>query len=315
MAKETILVVEDDESIARLFQVFLSERGYNVFTSARGREGLALCQEVAPDLILLDVRLPDISGYEVAEALHANPWTQHIPVIIITAYGEMEDRIRALDEIQVQYFLDKPFDIEEVFAVIKKELRESRRKSQLHPITGLPTADVVNDRLRSLLDSVDWTLALVRVNGFETFTQFYGAVVGEDVLKFTARLLTEAIQDHGAPDDFIGQMIVGPYFMIISSPERINTIAHKVIAQFDEDIGLHYDYHDRAQGHLRMPDTQGHIQQYPLMSLAIGVLTDRDGPFRDIRELSEAAEAVLQQAVHLAHEQGRRSFITYGRTA
>ncbi len=283
MAKEQdhILIVEDDPAIARLLELHLSGEGHAVTWANRGREALEICRATPPDLIVLDVRLPDISGYEVGMALRAAPDTQNIPIVVLTAFSERSSRLTAHNLVRADYFLGKPFDIEELSSVIRNQLSKGRRKGHYHPITNLPTGELVNAQLRGLLGAKSWTLALIRINGFEQFTQYYGVVVGEDVLKFTALLLCDVVRKHGAPDDFVGQMVVGPYFVIISVPERIEAIAAELTARFDADIKLHYGYRDIQAG------------QAPPMALSVAVITSDDGPFADIRQLSEAAEALL----------------------
>lgn len=311
--KDTILIVEDDPAIARLLQVYLVEKGYHILMANRGDLALEICRVTPPDLILLDVRLPDMSGYDVGIALRAAPDTQNIPIVVLTAFSERTNRLTAHNVVRAEYFLGKPFDIEEVYSVIRNQLSEGRRKGQYHPITNLPTGEMVNAQLRSLLASDGWTLALIRISGFEHFTQFYGVVVGENLLKFTALLLSEVLGRHNGEDDFVGQMVVGPYFLVVSAPARIEAIAADLIAQFDEDVKLHYDYRHRQQGGLEIADPGGQLQRHPLMSLAIAVLSHADGPFRDIRELTETAEFMLQRAAQQAGTGEQRSVIIRGR--
>lgn len=313
MSKERILVVEDQADISSLLKIYFTSQGYEVFTAMRGSTALEICSKTPPNLALLDVNLPDMEGYDIGKALRASPRTRHIPIIFLTARGERTDRLRGLGEVQAQYYIVKPFDIEEVHTIVRNQLEESRRKNQLHPVTNLPTADLISDQLRGLLSTQGWSMALVHINGFETFTQSYGSVVGEDVLKFTALLLNEAINEQGGSEEFIGQMIVGPDFVVTSTPERIRSICERLLIRFDDEIGLHYNFRHRKQGFIEVPDDNGGTRQAPLMSLSIGVLTSADGPFYDIRELSETAEEARQRAVQQAREQGRRSTVAFGR--
>ncbi|NJN15650.1 MAG: response regulator [Oscillochloris sp.] len=313
MSKERILVVEDQPDISSLLKIYFTSQGYEVFTAMRGQQALEICSKTPPNLALLDVNLPDMEGYDIGKALRASPRTRHIPIIFLTARGERRDRLIGLGEVQAQYYIVKPFDIEEVHTIVKNQLDEARRKNQLHPVTNLPTAELINEQLRQLLSAQGWSMALVHINGFETFTQVYGSVVGEDVLKFTALLLNEVVNDLGAPEDFVGHMVVGPDFVITSGPERIKAIADRLTVRFDEEIGLHYNYKHRKQGFIEVADETGGMRQVPLMSISIGVLASQDGPFYDIRELSETAEESRQRAIQYAREQGKRSAVSFGR--
>ncbi|NWF80725.1 MAG: response regulator [Chloroflexi bacterium] len=294
----TILIVEDDPDIARLLELYLRGKGLTVQVATRGRQALELCHEAPPDLVVLDVRLPDISGYDVGIALRSAPATQNIPIVVLTAFSEREHRLTAHNVVRADYFLGKPFDIEELYSVIRNQLREERRRGHYHPVTNLPTGELVNTRLRQLLASEGWTLALIRIVGFEHFTQLYGVVVGEDVLKFTALLLCDVVRQHGAPDDFVGQMVVGPYFVLISLPERIEAVTAELTRRFDADIRLHYGYRDLRAG------------RAPQMALAVATIDAQSGPFGDIRELTEAAENLLPQAVSRGASGARQSQVT-----
>lgn len=313
MSKEKILVVEDAPDISSLLKIYFTAQGYEVLTAMRGQVALEICRKTPPNLALLDVNLPDMEGYEIGKALRASPRTRHIPIIFLTARGERRDRLIGLGEVQAQYYIVKPFDIEEVHTIVKNQLEDARRKNQSHPVTNLPTAEIINEELRALLSSEGWALTLVHINNFESFTQSYGSVVSEDVLKFTALLLGEVVNELGGPEDFIGQMVVGPDFVITSTLERTRAICERLIVRFDEEVGLHYNYKHRKQGYIEVPDENGTVRQVPLMSLSIGVLTSQDGPFADIRELSETAEETRHRAASLAREQGRKSSVYYGR--
>ncbi|NJL33637.1 MAG: response regulator, partial [Chloroflexaceae bacterium] len=245
MTKERILVVEDAPDIASLLKIYFTSQGYEVLTAMRGQVALEICRKTPPNLALLDVNLPDMEGYDIGKALRASPRTRHIPIIFLTARGERQDRLKGLGEVQAQYYIVKPFDIEEVHMIVRNQLDEVRRRNQSHPVTNLPTADIINEQLRSLLSADGWALSLIHINGFETFTQVYGAPVGEDVLRFTALLLSETINEMGGEDDFLGQMIVGPEFVLTSTPERTRALIEHLMTRFDNEVGLHYNYRHR----------------------------------------------------------------------
>ncbi|MBK9942271.1 MAG: response regulator [Kouleothrix sp.] len=313
MSKDKILVVEDAPDISSLLKIYFTSQGYEVMTAMRGQVALDICRKTPPNLALLDVNLPDMEGYDIGRALRQSARTRHIPIIFLTARGEKQDRIRGLGEVQAEYYIVKPFDIEEVHTIVKGALDRARQKNLAHPVTNLPTAELINEQYRMLVASSGWALAQAHINGFEMFTQAYGAVVGEDVLKFTALMLNEVINELGSPNDFIGQMVVGPDFVVTSAPESLRAISARLCERFDAEIGLQYNYKDRRNGYIVVNDEQGNQRQVPLMSLSIGVLTSDDGPFYDIRELSETVEDVRQHALSEARELGRKSHVSYGR--
>lgn len=296
MAKDTLLIVEDAPDIQMLLKIYFSSQGYEVHAAGRGSEALELVQKHLPNLCLLDVNLPDMLGYDIGKAIRANARTRHLPIIFLTARTEKQDIMVGLGEIEAEAYIAKPFDIELLHLEVRNTLKRARQKNQTHPVTNLPTADAVGEQLRGLLSRKGWSLSLMRIEQFDAFTQGYGSVSGEEVLKFMALLLNDIVSEIGRAEDFTGQMVTGPEFVLISSPECSRAIASRLVERFDAEIKLHYNYRDRKNGVMKIADANGNEQTVPFMSLAIGILDDSAGPFYDIRELTEAAEAARQNA-------------------
>ncbi|HEU5086524.1 MAG TPA: response regulator transcription factor [Roseiflexaceae bacterium] len=119
MSGETILVVDDEPTIVEVVELYLQREGYRVITAADGPGALALAAERKPDLIVLDLMLPGLNGFEITQRLRANG---HIPIIMLTARGEEADRIVGL-ELGADDYVTKPFSPREVVARVKAVLR------------------------------------------------------------------------------------------------------------------------------------------------------------------------------------------------
>jgi signal transduction histidine kinase/FixJ family two-component response regulator len=312
-AKRRILVVEDAPDISNLLKIYFTSQGYEVLSALHGQAALEICRKTPLNIALLDVNLPDIEGFEIGRALRASLRTRHTAIVFLTARGDRQDRLLGLRDIQADYYIIKPFDIEEVHIIVKNVLDAQQRKNLLHPITNLPTADLIHDQVQGLLPRDGWALALVRINGFDTFTQAYGNVVGEDILKFLAVLMNETLNELGDETDFLGHMMVGPEFVLISTPDRTRAIIDRLISQFDAEVGLNYSYKHRKQGYIEVTDDDGNLRKLPLMSLSIGVLTSQDGPFGDPHELWKETYRTLQQASADSSAHEHRSTAYYGR--
>lgn len=120
-----ILLAEDDEALATLLDYNLRRAGYDVRLAADGDEALTALDEEAPDLVVLDWMLPGVSGLEICRRIRARPQTRDLPVIIVTARGEEEDRVRGLDTGADDY-MAKPLSVAELMARIKAVLRRAR---------------------------------------------------------------------------------------------------------------------------------------------------------------------------------------------
>ena len=121
-----ILVVDDDIAINELIKVNLEMHSYKVFQAFDGTEGFALAKQNLPDLIILDVMMPETDGYTVAQRIRQNEYTKDIPIIMLTALSQLEDKVKGFD-IGIDDYLVKPFEIEELFVRVRALLKRARK--------------------------------------------------------------------------------------------------------------------------------------------------------------------------------------------
>jgi len=149
-AEGRILVVEDDVSLRTILRIQLERAGYDVRAAQDGEEALRMVAEDMPDLILLDVMMPGMNGYEVCHALKSDVTTANIPVIMLTARSEQEDRIRGLSGGANDY-LTKPYEVEELLVRVRNILQWSQLQRAANPLTGLPGNIAIEKELRARL--------------------------------------------------------------------------------------------------------------------------------------------------------------------
>jgi twitching motility two-component system response regulator PilG len=121
VAKKKILIVEDEESLLKLESILLTSKGYEVRGVANGLAALEALAEELPDLVLLDIMLPEIDGFEVCQRIKSNPTTQHIPVIMLTAKKGREDMTRG-EQVGADWYITKPFKSAMVIETIQRFL-------------------------------------------------------------------------------------------------------------------------------------------------------------------------------------------------
>jgi diguanylate cyclase (GGDEF)-like protein len=289
MAKGRILVVEDDTDISNMLRIYFTSQGYEVLVAPRGGEALERCRQQLPHVIVLDIMLPDIDGYEVCTQLRTNLRTSHIPIIFLTQKDERSDRIAGL-ELGADDYITKPFDIEELRLRVQNAQRRAERESLTNPTTGLPSGKMIEEQLRGLMRRKNWGLLYIGLPGIEAFNDVYGFVAGDEVLRFAALIMSESVDNLGTPEDFIGH-VGADDFIIISRADRAKAIADALIKRFNAEVGTHYDFQARQKGYIVY---QG--QQVPLMTMAIGLISPDTQEFTDIREITEAAADARRRA-------------------
>ena len=124
-----ILIIDDDPAISDLVSINLEMAGYDVQQAVDGIKGQALAVQVQPDLIMLDLMLPKVDGFTVCQRLRRDERTADIPVLMLTALGQIQDKIQGFDSGADDY-LTKPFDVEEMLARVRALLRRSDRIPQ-----------------------------------------------------------------------------------------------------------------------------------------------------------------------------------------
>ncbi|MFN2108503.1 MAG: response regulator [Anaerolineae bacterium] len=294
MSGGRVLVVEDDFDISSMLQLYFKTQGYEVYVAPRGGVALEMTRQNMPNVIVLDIMLPDIDGYEVCRQLRTNLRTSHIPIIFLTQKDERNDKIQGL-ELGADDYITKPFDLEELRLRVRNTIKSAEVASLTSPSTGLASGRLIEQQLRELMRKQDWGILYIGISGLSAFNEVYGFVAGEEVLRFTGMLLNDVIDEMGTADDFIGH-IGGDNFIIITRKELVDPLRTEIAQRFDENVGTHYDFMTRTQGYLVIKDDDGKEEQVPLMTLQVGALTVEDGPFTDIREITEAAAEVRRQA-------------------
>ena len=295
MGNARLLVVEDDVDIANMLKIYFTGLQYEVDVANRGSDALEKTRHVLPHLIVLDIMLPDIDGYEVCRNLRTNTRTSHIPVIFLTQKDERSDKLQGL-ELGADDYITKPFDIEELKLRVMGAIRRSERESLTDPRSGLPAGRLIEEQLRRIIREENWALLDIRVNHFESFRDVYGFVASDDVLRFTAMMIGEVVDEVGSSSDFIGHA-GGDNFIVITRDERAAALKQRLKGRFAEEVLTHYNFIDRQQGFIQAPKSDGGMEKVPFMTFSIGVVSPSQQSFADIREITElAAEARRQDA-------------------
>jgi DNA-binding response OmpR family regulator len=264
-----LLVIEDDPDTASMLSMYFSSQDYRLVVATRGEEGIAAARQQLPDLILLDIILPDISGYAVCEQLRASPRTSHIPIIFLSEKASLSERVAGLGA-GAQDYVTKPFDLEELRLRMKNLIARSMHDNLVDPRTNLPTGPWLEEQVQRARERPGWHVLEARIQGYQAFVDQYGFVAGDEVLNFTGRVLADTADQLGTPEDIVGQP-AQTSFLILSGAADPAALASELQARFQAEVPAHYSFMDREQGFMLLRNASGQMEPAPLMTLQVSL--------------------------------------------
>jgi diguanylate cyclase (GGDEF)-like protein len=235
----------------------------------------------------------------VVKALRANLKTAHIPVIILSARHDTADKVRAFEQ-KVDDYLTKPYNTDELLARIRTQLRHVQ-ENWLHPLTGLPGGVQVERAIMAMLEQGShWSLLYLDLNNFKAYNDAYGFLRGNEMIRVVARISLDVVRRLGDETDFVGH-VGGDDFVVATTPDRVVSICQALTEAFDRSRSLFYNEEDLQRGSILSSDRQGKACFYPLVGMAIGVVTNQHRPVRSIEEVSRVAAEVKKKAKESEH--------------
>jgi PleD family two-component response regulator len=287
--KPRILIAEDELNLRQVLTLQLENAGYEVIEAEDGQVALDTAQRVCPDLVLLDVMMPQMDGYEVCRRLRASYVTRHIPIIMLTARHEEDARINGLEGGANDY-VTKPWGRRELVLRIKNALEWSRQQRSASPLTGLPGNHSINEELKRRLSSgTPFAMLQIDIDFFKSFNDQYGYTRGDQAIQTLARTILDAAQKHSAGKDFVGH-IGGDDFVLLTAPERAEGVGEDIIAGFNRAVRELYDVEDRDRGYVEVPNRRHVTERFPLMSLTIALVSTDRMPVSHLAELIDVAQ-------------------------
>jgi diguanylate cyclase (GGDEF)-like protein len=270
---ERLLIVDDDRDICRYVEVNLTLEGYEVHVEHDGESAVATAQKLQPDLVLLDVMMPGLDGYQVCTRLRADPRTANASIIMLTAKSLSADKVMGLTAGADDY-IAKPFDPPELVARVSSVLRRNRQMREISPLTGMPGNFQISYELDRLVNDRDarWAVIYADLDNFKAYNDTYGFLRSDEAIKATARLLTQALARHPSQPQFAGH-VGGDDFVLIVGADEVEALARDIVSSFDDLAPTLYDEHAAAAGSIEVKDRQGKMHRFPLMTISLGIAT------------------------------------------
>lgn len=243
--KPKILIVEDDPDVAEMLTAYFRSQEYDVATVNWGEDGVRSAQQSPPDLAILDIRLPDIDGYEVAHRLRKDRRTSDIPIIFLTEKRDRSDKLQGL-EIGADDYITKPFDIQELRLRVRNALSRVSQGSLTNPVTGLPEGALVDEKLSEALSKENAALLFISLNNMDAFREAYGFVASDDVLRAISLMISNTLREFSRAEDFLGHLSSTDFILLVP-PANLSSLIEKLRSRLDQSMEYFYPLKDREQ--------------------------------------------------------------------
>jgi two-component system, OmpR family, alkaline phosphatase synthesis response regulator PhoP len=230
--KPSILIVDDEPHVVDLVALSLISGQYNLIKAYSGLDALEKVHSETPDLIILDLMMPGINGYEICRRIKENALTQHIPIIILSAKGQLSDKLEGL-KIGADDYITKPFDPMELEARVNVMLRRIKQVFDTHPLTNLPGIEALKSELKKRISSGKaFVVFNYNLENIEHYKKEYGYKKGDDLILILSRMLADIIREN--QNSFIVHTLKDDFVIVASSAdiEKDIKLAYKKILPY-----------------------------------------------------------------------------------
>jgi DNA-binding response OmpR family regulator len=278
--RATILIVDDDPELAEMLEAYFKIQGYLVVTASGGQEALLLCEETRPDMVLLDVNMPEMDGFEVAQRLREKRSTRDLPVIFLTAREAREDRLTGLG-LSPDDYMTKPFDVQELRLRVRNSLARAAQTQLRNPVTNLPEGQWVDERLRETLLEPGWAMLVISIENLSYFREEYGFITADDVMRALSLMIENTVHSAGSASAFLGHLSPQK-FLVITTPESGEQMRRRLAGPLHQSLEFFYPMRDRESdtGRLKL----AHANR---LGVRFGLLRHTDVPIPDIKSLKQ----------------------------
>ncbi len=283
-----ILVVDDEPHIIQILRFTLEREGYQVFTAENGQVALDRAREVQPHLVLLDVMMPVMDGYEVCRKMREDFKMNQIPIIMLSAKGDDRARVVGLEGGANDYLV-KPYSNDELLLRVKNVLEWNIKQKEANPLTGLPGNTAIERELKTRINKKEeYAFLYIDIDNFKAFNDYFGYQKGDEIITYLAGVLTKAVEKLGVKEDFIGH-IGGDDFVLVTAPSRGQFMAKYIIDEFDKGALFLLGEDDVKRGYFEVPNRQGELARISLMSITIALVVSTDNKIEHFAEINDIA--------------------------
>jgi CheY-like chemotaxis protein len=291
----TILLVDDDVDLSELIKTKLMSEGHQVEVYHSGQGAFELAKRFKPDVAILDIMLPEITGYQICRRIRKDPELYRMAILILTALGEEPEIMHGLEQGADDY-LSKPFKLDSLTEKLGSLTGLIESLQRRHPLTGLPGTDAIKREINHrLARGMAIAACYIDIVGFKPYCAVYGAEGQRRVMQFMGRLLTQLTRNMGIYECFIAHM-GGEHFVVLLNLEDYERFCSGLTQTFDNSVKELYSPTETQQGYIVAVDKYGREGRYPMMALAIGVAHTQYRHYKSAKKMFEVLAQTRQKA-------------------
>ncbi len=260
-----LLVVEDEVITSDLLRRYFEMVGYEVVSALTGASAIEMALEQQPEVIILDIMLPDMDGYEICRRLRSEERTRLIPIIFLTQKDERRDRLDGLS-LGADDYVTKPFDVEELRLRVHNIIIRMGGTPLVDPRTSLPNMTLIKERLPGILGNPDNVFVDVQIDHFAAFSEKYGPVSANQVIRSAAKMIGDLLHQVDPSGSFIGHPR-DDHFLIGLKQEAATKVEQELPTRFRKHIERFYDPAEVARGHMTHNSQEIPLMQFRLVRI------------------------------------------------
>lgn len=290
-----ILLVDDDVDLAELIQTKLNAEGHHTAIINTGEGAFEYAKQVKPDICILDIMLPGVTGYQICRKLRKDPELYRSAILILTALGEEPEILHGLEQGADDYLV-KPFKLDRLMDKIASLNALLTAIDNKNRITNLPGTDAIKREINHQL-ARGTAIAAVYIDmvGFKPYCAARGQEGQVQALEFMSKLLVALSRELGIYENFIAHM-GGEHFVVLLRIEDCERFCNALCQAFDDRVKKLYSTREVEQGYILAKDRKGLEVRCPMMALSMGVAHTQYRHYKSAKKMFEVLAQVRQMA-------------------
>jgi CheY-like chemotaxis protein len=291
-----ILIVDDDMDLAELVKVKLTSEGHEVTLTHSGEGAFELAKQVKPDIAILDIMLPVVTGYQICRRIRKDPELYQIGILILTALGEEPEILHGLEQGADDY-LAKPFKLEHLTEKLASLAALLEAVKKRNPASNLPGTEAIKREIGyRLARGTAIAACYIDLVGYKGYCAGYGRDGQRRALQFMSKMIVQLTRNTGIYESYIAHL-GGEHFVVLVNLDDYQRLCSTLMTTFDDNVPKLYSKQDLERGYMVARDKQGRESKVPIMALSIGVAHTQHRQFKSAKKMFEVLAQTRQMAV------------------